>query len=170
MALMDIRQSHGTVERKQPMPAIENHRKSNSKVENNQTSDKPKRLSSITDGLLIEPLDMGAVKESRQLLSRRVPKTTESGQAKSSSKKDDMERAKSDLQVNPAEREQKHHAERSRIETLKLNLKNVNAENERLKQERYYTNRYRHIVNSLILPYAQRKGLQYDERSQGGQQ
>jgi hypothetical protein len=38
---MDIRQSHGTVEdSKQPKPAIENHRKSNSEAENNPTSDK----------------------------------------------------------------------------------------------------------------------------------
>jgi hypothetical protein len=175
---MDIRQSHGTVEdRKQPKPAIENHRKSNSEAENDPTSDKPNRLSSqITDCLLIEPLDMGGVQESRQLLSRRVPKTTESGQAKSSSKRDNMERANGDLQVNPAEREQKHHAERSRIERLKLKLKSVNAENERLQQERdtlesdnkyrmFFTDRYQHIVNSLILPYAQQKSLQYDERS-----
>jgi hypothetical protein len=173
-----IQQSNDTVEnRKQPKPAIENHRKGNSKAENKPTSDKPNRLSSqITAGLLIEPLDKGGVKESRQLLSRRVPKTTESGQANSSSKKDNMERANSGLLVNPAEREQKHHAERFQNERLKLELKNANAENERLKQERdslesdnkyrmYFTNRYQYIVNNLILPYAQQKGLQYDGRS-----
>jgi hypothetical protein len=119
---------------------------------------------------------MGDVKENGHVPPRRLPKNAELGHAKSSNKKEIMEQANVNLHTDSTERELKLYADKSRNERLKLELKNVQAENEYLRQERdilesnnkdrqFYADRYKHIVGSLILPYAQQKGLQYDERN-----
>lgn len=79
------------------------------------------------------------------------------------------------LHVKLAEREHEIEAQKLQQEELKQEYSKLHAENARLKKERdgvsidkanhkFYVSRYDYILRNLILPYANDKGLQFDDR------
>ncbi|KAJ4361746.1 hypothetical protein N0V83_010686 [Neocucurbitaria cava] len=81
-----------------------------------------------------------------------------------------------DLNVKLTELKQELHVQESQYEKLKHDFANRLVENDRLKQERdslvgdkmvhqFFTDRYDYIVKQYLLPYAQEKCLQFDERT-----
>jgi hypothetical protein len=81
-----------------------------------------------------------------------------------------------DLEVNLTKHKQELQVQKSRYEKLREDFGHTQAENDRLQDEyddlekhsnsqEIYMNRYRYVIEHLLLPYAKERCLQFDDRA-----